>query len=225
MTGPRRQAYTSGSRLAWLLVVLGLSARSATLTWTNLAGGNWATPANWSPNQIPGANDSALITNSGNYTVSLGANAQVTNLVVGGAGGVQVLSVNNAILTVANGGAFGTNGVLDLSGSTLNGAVTLAGTNYFAGSALGNLSALTVASNAVLTLGGGGTEYFYGVLTNAGTVNWTGTGNLQIYNNYSGAYQIGGVVNLPGALFNAQNDQAINGSGTPYFNNAGAFLK
>ena len=67
----------------------------------------------------------------------------------------------------------------------------------------------------------------YGVLTNAGTVNWGGTGNLAVYN---GAYgYTGGIVNLAGALFNVQNDQTIqvtdyNGA-VAYFNNAGTFLK
>jgi hypothetical protein len=63
------------------------------------------------------------------------------------------------------------------------------------------------------------------VLTNAGTVNWTGTANLLLYNNYNGPSQTGGIVNQPGALFNVQNDQSMSGAGSPYFNNLGTLQK
>ena len=72
--------------------------------------------------------------------------------------------------------------------------------------------------------GRSGTLQLFGALTNAGTVNWTGTGNLEIYNGYS---YTGGINNLAGAVFNAQNDQSITCAcyGNEYFNNAGLFLK
>src|SRR5215469_8303453 len=39
-----------------------LLAEAASITWTNTAGGDWNLPANWQPNQVPGATDTALIT-------------------------------------------------------------------------------------------------------------------------------------------------------------------
>ena len=89
---------------------------------------------------------------------------------------------------------------------------------------LGAGATLTVAANGVLNLGGDGTLYLYGALTNAGTVNWTGTGNLEIYNGYS---YTGGINNLAGAVFNAQNDQSVTCAcyGNEYFNNAGLLIK
>ena len=89
---------------------------------------------------------------------------------------------------------------------------------------LGAGATLTVATNGVLNMGGSGTLQLFGALTNAGTVNWTGTGNLEIYNGYS---YTGGINNLAGAVFNAQNDQSITCAcyGNEYFNNAGLFLK
>ena len=48
------------------------AVHAATVTWTNTAGGNWAAAANWSPNQIPGSADQAVITTAGNYTVGRG---------------------------------------------------------------------------------------------------------------------------------------------------------
>ncbi len=38
---------------------------AATLRWTNTAGGDWNTAANWSPNQLPGPNDDAVFNVAG----------------------------------------------------------------------------------------------------------------------------------------------------------------
>jgi len=59
---------------AFMAFILGLfipviSGAAATLTWTNIIGGNWNGAANWSPNAVPGSTDTALITQAGNYIV------------------------------------------------------------------------------------------------------------------------------------------------------------
>jgi hypothetical protein len=205
---------------------IGFPARGATITWTNASGGNWSVTNNWSPNQVPGAADTALITTSGAYAITLNANAQVAGLTLGATSGIQTLTVSGSTLTLPNGGTVGTNGILSLTGSMLTGLLTVNGAlNWINGGSLSSESAVTIASNAVLNISGNSTEYLYGMLTNAGTVNWAGTGNLQLYNYGSGA-ATGGIVNLAGAQFNAQNDEAINnGEGSPVFNNAGTFLK
>src|SRR5438105_4035860 len=64
-----------------------LSASAATITWTNIAGGNWSSPANWSPNQVPGASDNVLITAAGTYTVVMDVGTTVASLTVGAGGG------------------------------------------------------------------------------------------------------------------------------------------
>ena len=81
---------------------------------------------------------------------------------------------------------------------------------------------MTVLSNAVLNLGGSGTLNLYGVLTNAGTVNWGGTATLEVYNYVPYGYT-GGIVNQAGAVFNVLNDQSIFnwGYNFAYFNNYG----
>ena len=56
-------------------VLLGVSGWAADIVWTNTAGGNWSSTNNWSPNQVPGASDTAWITNNGTYTVTLNASA------------------------------------------------------------------------------------------------------------------------------------------------------
>ena len=210
--------------LAWLAAGICVSASGTTITWTNTAGGSWNLTNNWSPNQIPGASDTALITTSGNYTVTLNVAGQVSTLVVGGASGTQNLTVTGNTLTATN-GTIATNGILNLSNSALAGLLTVNGTlNYTNGSTLAAGAAVTIASNAVMNISGSATGSFYSALINAGTVTWSGTGNLQFYNNGGG--NTGGLVNQPGALFNVQNDQTmLNNSGSAYFNNAGTFEK
>src|SRR5271168_1026030 len=77
--------------LAELLMASFIPAQAASITWTNTSGGNWSVAANWSPNQVPGVADTALIETSGSYTVMLNANAQIAGLTLGGSGGIQNL--------------------------------------------------------------------------------------------------------------------------------------
>src|ERR1035441_754477 len=92
---------------------------------------------------------------------------------------------------------------LTLAGMTLANTNTVTGTmNWTAGNVSG---ALTVAGGAVLNLGGSGTLNLYGALTNAGTVVVTNTGNLRLW--YSPPTYYGAIYNLPGGLFDIQNDQ------------------
>src|ERR1035441_8282536 len=90
----------------------------------------------------------------------------------------------------------------------------------------GNISgALTVASGAVLNVGGSGTLNLYGALTNAGTVVVTNTDYVRLW--YSPPASYGAIYNLPGALFDIQNDQFYlwTAYGTEFFNNAGTLRK
>jgi hypothetical protein len=58
------------SSAIFTLLVVGLfQVKAATISWTNTAGGNWNATNNWSPNTVPGAADTALITNAGTYAV------------------------------------------------------------------------------------------------------------------------------------------------------------
>src|SRR5271156_1001194 len=76
-----------------LLMASWISAQGATITWVTTSGGNWNDTNNWSPNQVPGIADTALITAIGTYTVTLDAtNAQVAVLTLGGASGNQSLT-------------------------------------------------------------------------------------------------------------------------------------
>lgn len=66
-----------------MLIFNSVSLYAADLVWTNVAGGTWATAANWSPNQVPTANDTVYITNNVPFTVTVGAAAAVSNLFLG----------------------------------------------------------------------------------------------------------------------------------------------
>ena len=80
-----------------------LASPAATITWTNLAGGNWSAPINWSPNQVPGAADTAVITNgAASYTVTQDVGAAVAGLVVGAMSGanIQTFANNGETLTL-----------------------------------------------------------------------------------------------------------------------------
>src|SRR6185369_4900153 len=183
-----------------IFVALALSAglcstRANTIVWGGSNSGNWGTKSNWNPNHVPGASDTAVITNSGNYTVTLDVNADLAGLVLGttSIGSTQTLAFNGQTLTLGGqatvnfGGQFNlssgtfygnTNGV----GAIFNGALTCSG-----GALAGNL---TLASNSVLVLAGtSASDSFNGLilLTNYGTVAWSntdlyGAADLQIFN-------------------------------------------
>src|SRR5258708_29192957 len=117
-----------------LIVVLSLLAaagdsRADISTWTNLSGGNWSRAANWDPNHVPSANDAALITLAGTYTVGLDISVTVSNLTLGGDSGAQTLAMTGATLTISSLGTITSNGVCNLAGGSLNcgGLLTVAG--------------------------------------------------------------------------------------------------
>ncbi|HEY6169952.1 MAG TPA: hypothetical protein VI454_18070, partial [Verrucomicrobiae bacterium] len=71
---------TQSAFLAALLSAASLitpNAPAATITWTNTAGGNWGTAANWSPNQVPTAADTVSINSASTFTITL--NVAATN--------------------------------------------------------------------------------------------------------------------------------------------------
>src|ERR1022692_3075377 len=98
------------------------TVRSATIVWTNAAGGNWNATNNWSPNQVPLAADNAVITNNGTYTVTLNVSASVASLTLGGTSGTQSFALNANTLTLNGASTVGANGSFNLGGGTLSGS-------------------------------------------------------------------------------------------------------
>jgi hypothetical protein len=192
-----------------LIVFLAIrSARASTLTWTNIAGGNWSTANNWSPNQVPVNGDDVTITNGGTYTVTNNTTVTLDNLTLGGTNGTQTLIMSS--LTLTNLGLVNSNGILNWNGGDLEGAMTVA-----QGGTLIQSNTLTFALNNY-SAGAANNAY----LTNAGTVVWAGT--IQAAGNAS-SHGGGGTVYNSGS-WNAVANMTIgsyNGVGTNLFINAG----
>src|ERR1039458_9235454 len=120
-------------RILLLLVVLCAAAHSihaANIVWTNTAGGNWSVTANWNPNQVPAASDTAVITTDGDYTVTLDVSATVGGLVLGTTSGssTQTFLIDGQTFTLDGQSVVNSSGQFHLSG----GPITFSGilTNY-----------------------------------------------------------------------------------------------
>ena len=131
---------------------------------------------------------------------------------------------------------------LTMTGGTLLGSNTVTGTLTSGASLPGNLNLLTgatvnwtagtisgtvnIASGAAMNLQGTAGKLLWNALTNAGTITWSGSGNFDV--DYStAANQFGLIQNLPGGLFDIQNDQSLrnSSSGSAYFQNSGTVQK
>ncbi len=131
---------------------------------------------------------------------------------------------------------------LALLGGTLAGDNIVSGSFYTAANLPGSLTLLSgasvnwaggsiqgpvnIAAGASLTLSSNTTKYLWGALTNAGTVTWTGTGNLEV--DYASANnQFGLIQNLAGGLWDIQNSTRVYNSAPneAYFQNAGTVQK
>ncbi len=149
-------------------------------------------------------------------SVTLGGNFQsgiITNLTLTSG----TLAGNNIVSGVLNTGANLTGSLTVLPGATVNwtGGSSIQGPIY-------------VAPGALLTLTSGSTMHLYGALTNAGTVTWPGSGQLEI-DYSSAANEFGFIQNLPGALFDLQSSATLAngfpGANGAYFQNAGTLRK
>ena len=184
----------------------GLAAQGAAITWTNLAGGNWSGAVNWSPNQAPGAGDTALITNTtASYAVTLDVAATVGGLVVGGAGGTktQTFNLGGQELTLKGAATVTLTGVLDIGGGgmSLSAPLTNNGTVNWEG------------AGAIL-LDNDGTATNTGLIWNAG--QWNITTSQTLYNEGTSAddfFHNRGTLtmNYPGGIMNME----------PYLDNTG----
>jgi hypothetical protein len=172
------------------LLVTALSLRGADITWINGAGGDWNTAANWSPGQVPGPADKAILALG--VTVSVNVNTAVSNV--------------------------------DLSSGALSGAgtLTVSGTLNWTGGAMGGSGSIVISNGAALAISGNSDKTFsQRTINNAGTLSWSGTGNLNSGNAATINNQVGG-------LFDLQSDQAWiynQGGNLPMLNNAGTFRK
>ena len=204
-----------------MLFVAGYSVRAANVNWTNSNSGGWNTGANWNPNGVPGASDTAIITNAG-VTVSLNAATTVGAIILGtnGAGTVtlslagQTLSLDGP-LTVNPSGSFTVDSGI-LVGNT---NAVLQGMIGWSAGTLGGI--LTLASGSTLNITAANNHDMPNcTVTNNGTVVWN-NGPIR-------AGGGGGTLIINNGLWDAQSDQlfedAFGGVGG-VFDNYGTFRK
>src|SRR5665213_138037 len=168
--------------MALALLALGSLAHCANITWINTSGGKWSVATNWSPNQVPGTNDSALITQPGTYTVVFDINVSgyasyvttVTNLTVGAGGaGTQTLLITNltpqTIFTVKQQLLVTNNGVIVMAAGFFNANFARIDGGLFNGQGSGFQAPLTVTDGGVINDVGG--AFAAVTVTNGGVVN------------------------------------------------------
>jgi hypothetical protein len=204
------------------------SVRAAQIVWTNTAGGNWNAATNWSPNQVPGSADDAVITASGTYTVTLNASSNINSLALGGASGQQTLVNSGYTLTLNQASVINTNGIFSFVGSLSGtGLLTIQGQFIWNYGAINAGSVVTVGANGLVSLTGASPHSLYGIMTNAGTIQLlNGSGDLVLNGSCQAAGAIGELVNLPGALVDVQGDISITSQcGTELMINQGVLRK
>jgi hypothetical protein len=160
-----------------------------TFIWTNLASGDWNVANNWSPNLVPGTNDSVVIAN--NATVTLNTPADCADVALGSAGNIPTLT-GSGTLKVRGNFAW-TSGTMDGGGRT----IIEAGAN------------LSIANSGSVTL-------INRTLENGGTATWSGAGNfvfanLGVFTNRPGAlFRVQNAASFiySGGGFNARFDNA-----------------
>jgi hypothetical protein len=195
--------------LATVFFLCAVTGHAAPIVWTNVLGGNWNVTTNWSPNQVPGSSDTALITNDGSYTVSMNITTlTVSNLLVGGGSGTQTVSKTSGTLTVSDASAVGLRGILNLGGTltTPNGLTIRGILNWSAGSIISG-SVVVVETNAVINVSGSSTRTLSGLLTNSGTINWIDPSTT------TSIGAAGVLYNLAGGLLDTRTNFVETGSG------------
>jgi len=111
--------------IAVLSAALAAPASATNIAWKSAVNGSWHTASNWTPAQVPGPGDVAIITLSGSYTVSVNANASVDAIGLTGGTGTRRLNVNGATLTTTTGISVAASNYLTLSSGTVSGAGTI----------------------------------------------------------------------------------------------------
>ena len=118
-----------------LIIILGLlvaltprQGMAADITWTNTAGGNWSTAANWNSGAgpVPGSGDVAHITTNGTYTVTLDVSPTIAGLDLGAVSGTQTLYGVDRSLTLNGASTVNTQGKLHMARIAVGGSGSLA---------------------------------------------------------------------------------------------------
>jgi hypothetical protein len=167
-----------------------------TIIWTNIVGGDWNVAANWTPNLVPGSNESVVLAIPA--TVMENSNVDLVDFTFG-----------NSLYAS------------ELTGS---GRITIAGTGNWNAGTMGGTGTTVVLPRASLALANSSSLALNRTLENAGSVEWAG-GNFAvggvITNDAGAQFQIFGPASFIGPEFdNAGTLFLANNAATTF---AGAF--
>lgn len=197
------------------------------VSWVGTVSGNWSDGTKWSTGMPPAPVDSAVIQQPGTYTVTLDVDATVADLRIGASTGIQTLITTSRTLTITGTSMHvDLNGVFEVAGGTLTGAgfVGVTGTlKWIAGTMSGSgITRIEPGGSLVLGVPASLTVTLtQRTLEVAGTLTWSGTGNLTLSSGAALTVLGTGVVDM-------QSDAAlVNGGGTPAptVSNAGTWRK
>lgn len=149
------------------------------VVWTNLQGGNWSNPANWSPARVPGPSDTASIILPGSYNVTLDVNAHVAFLAVGDTiGGISLSAPTGRSLLIDSSGV-----ILRAGGVILSGQDTIGGAGNFTIQGF-----LTMEGSAITTafLSNAGLLQAAGASSITGSFGNSSNGALFVYSSATG---------------------------------------
>lgn len=153
------------------------------VVWTNPAGGSWSDAGNWSGGVVPGEEDHAVIDLAGTYTVVVDADTRITALSLGAAQGRQTLAIPGDALALKGPATIGPRGVVELAGGRItgDGDLVVHGEMSWSGGAMSGRGKAKVAVGGRLAIVGDERKVLsLRHIENAGTLVWSGSGNLVV---------------------------------------------
>ncbi len=189
--------------------------RLLTVTWTNLAGGDWDTKANWSSGAVPGSSDDVTIPalNAG----AIVTHSQNTTDAVNSISAAAPITLSAGTLNVA--AAFSDSSRITLAGGALGNATVQTGTTLQGSSQGGTLSSVVLAGTLDLTTAGNVNVTVVGPLTlSAATVslgNSSGSYGRVLFSDLAASLAGTGSVdfsNGSNSIYNSLEENASGGS-------------
>jgi hypothetical protein len=200
-------ALVSGAGFAVASATSALATTTCTATWTGAGSNNaWTTPANWSPQSVPGPTDNVCV-DVGTTLPLITSDVTISNLEVS-QGDVIVdepgsLTVTNAVTSTA---------AIALNGATLTaGSIDISGQGNIAGS-----QDTSTIDSAAFQLQGGNAS----VISQNGTLTFTHAPLNLTNNTLSGGVwiaQSSGVIQMPGDIHTLDAALILSGAGPSYF--------
>jgi hypothetical protein len=210
----------------FLLTALGLAAAAltapaATINWTNTASGSWGASTNWSPRQVPGAGDTAVVAVNAGSKVEVRLDADVTVAGLTMSGSAHALRINGYQLILNGPATLGSGQEIDLDAGALTGSAAAwvnGGVISWTGGQVSGPLNIGATASLVLTGSQGSAYNLAGTITNAGKFQLA-SGDAY--------FRQGRLVNLAGAEVALLGSSSIwnLGAGTESITNLGTLRK